>query len=94
MIVVRNSFTAKPGHAGKLATLLKEMAGVMLPNFRVLTDITGDFNRVVLEWEAENLAEFEAQQKRYASDPAFREKMAGYTDLWITGGREIFQVVK
>jgi len=38
MIVVRNSFIAKPGQAGKLAAHLKEMAAVgNLRNARVLT---------------------------------------------------------
>jgi hypothetical protein len=93
MIVVRNCFVAKPGQAGKLAAQLKEAAAAAkLPHHRILTDLTGDFNRVVMEYEAENIGEFEARMKQYATDPAMREKMKGYTDLWITGSREIFQV--
>jgi len=95
MLVIRNCFIAKPGQAGKLAALLKETTRVLIPgNSRVLTDLTGEFNRVVLEFEIENLTEFEALQRRYGTDPAIRERMAGYTDLWISGNREIFQVVK
>lgn len=93
MIVVRNSFIAKPGQAGKLAAIMKEVAGMMMPNYRVMTDLTGDFNRVVFEFEAESLSEFEARFRQYSSDPAVKEKMAGYTDLWITGHREVYQVV-
>ena len=93
MILVRNCFTAKPGNAGKLAGMLKEAAAAGgIPKFRVLTDMTGDFNRVVLEWEAENLTELEMRLKDYATNSKFREKMAGYTDLWITGYREILQI--
>lgn len=93
MILVRNCFTAKPGNAGKLAGMLKEAAAAGgIPKFRVLTDMTGEFNRVVLEYEAENLTEFEARMKDYTTNAKFREKMAGYTDLWITGYREIFQI--
>lgn len=93
MILVRNCFTAKPGNAGKLAGVLKEAAVVGgIPKFRVLTDVTGEFNRVVLEWEAENLTELEARLKDYTTNPKFREKMAGYTDLWITGYREVLQI--
>ncbi len=93
MIVVRNCFVAKPGHASKLAAQLKEAAAtVKFPRFRVLTDLTGEFNRVILEYEAENIGEFEARLKDYATNETLREKMKGYTDLWITGSREILQV--
>ena len=93
MLVVRNCFVAKPGQASKLAAQLKEAAAAAkIPRHRVLTDLTGDFNRVVLEYEAENVAEFEARMKDYATNPIFREKMKGYTDLYITGSREILQV--
>ena len=93
MIIVRNCFVAKPGHASKLAAQLKEAAAAAMPKYRVLTDLTGDFNRVILEYEAENVAEFEARMKQYMTDEAFRERMKGYTDLWITGSREILQIV-
>jgi len=33
-----------------------------------------------------------AQMKDYRTDRAFREKMQGYAELWITGKREILQV--
>ncbi len=93
MIVVRNCFVAKPGSAGKLAALLKEAAALAeIPKHRVLTDLTGDFNRVVLEYEAANVGEFEARMKEYQTNEKFREKMKGYTDLWITGNREILQI--
>ena len=92
MIVVRNCFIAKPGQASKLAAQLKAAAAASMPKYRVLTDLTGDFNRVILEYEAENVAEFEARMKQYMTDEAFREKMKGYTDLYITGSREILQV--
>ena len=93
MIVVRNCFTAKPGQASKLAAQLKEAAATAnIPKYRVLTDMTGDFNRVVLEYEAENVGEFEARMRDYATNEVFREKMKGYTDLWITGYREILQL--
>ena len=93
MLVVRNCFTAKPGNATKLAAQLKESAAVAkIPNHRVLTDLTGDFNRVILEYEAENISEFEARMRDYATNATFREKMKGYTDLWTTGSREILQI--
>jgi hypothetical protein len=93
MFVVRNCFVAKPGHGSKLAAQLKEAAVAgKLPRHRILTDVTGDFNRVILEYEADSIAEFETRMKDYATNTAFREKMKGYTDLWISGTREILQI--
>ena len=93
MIVVRNCFVAKPGNASKLAAQLKAAAAAAaIPKYRVLTDLTGDFNRVVLEYEAENVSEFEARMKQYMTDETFREKMKGYTELWFSGSREILVV--
>ena len=94
MIVIRNSFTAKPGKAGKLAAHLKEMAVLgQLRNARVMTDLVGDFNTVVMEHEVESAGDFEALMARYGSDPQIREKAGAYLDFWETGKRELFRVV-
>jgi len=94
MIVVRNTFTAKPGQAGKLAAQLKEMAKAgELPKHRILTDMTGEFNTVVMEYEVESLTAIEQSYQRYKTDPNVREKANGYTDLWTTGSRSLYQVV-
>jgi hypothetical protein len=94
MITIRNCFVAKPGNASKLAAQLKEAAAAAnMPGARVLTDMTGDFNRVVLEYEANSVGEFEARMKEYQTDSTLREKMQGYTELWVTGSREIMQVM-
>ena len=92
MFIVRNCFVAKPGQASKLAAILKDVSSI-LPGARVLTDVTGDFNRVVMEYNAESVADFEARMQQYTSDPELRKKMVGYTDLWLTGTREIMRVV-
>ena len=94
MIVVRNTFTAKPGQAGKLAAHLKEIAALgNLPNFRVLTDLTGDFNHVVLEYEADSISGFEQTMSKYATNPEIREKAKEYLDLWMTGNRQLLRIV-
>jgi len=93
MTVVRNSFIAKPGQAGKLAAQLKEMASAgNLRNARVMTDLTGDFNHVIMEHEVESAAAFEELLTKYSSDPKIRKKAKGYTDLWTTGRRELYRI--
>ena len=93
MLIVREVFVAKPGCASKLAALMKEnvQAG-WVGKCRVLTDVTGDFNRVVIETEVESLAELEKRMQEYMNNKAMHEKMKGYTDMYQAGGREIFRV--
>jgi hypothetical protein len=94
MILVRNSFVAKPGQASRLAAQIKEASAVMnVTNPRVMTDLTGDFNHVVFEFTVDNLAQWEASLKDYHTNQEFRAKMAGYTDLWLTGTRELLEIV-
>jgi hypothetical protein len=94
MLIIREHFIAKPGQAGKLVAMLKEVMAIAAPGkARVITDVTGEFNRVIMETEAETLADLEARLKEYASNPAWKSKMVGYTDLWTSGGREILRVM-
>jgi len=92
MIIVRNVFTATPGNASKLAAQMKSAASAgKLPRHRVLTDLTGEFNRVILEYEVDGIGEFEARLKDYATNEAIRTALKGYTDLYLTGHRELLQ---
>ena len=95
MLIVRNTFVAKPGSASTLAKLMKETvsASGILRQYRVLTDVTGDFNRVVLEFEVANLGEFEESMRNYATNETIRARMKEYLDLYVTGSREILTVV-
>ncbi|HES58368.1 MAG TPA: hypothetical protein ENO21_02950 [Firmicutes bacterium] len=98
MYVVRDIFTAKPGCASKLADLFKRVFANE-PNFRVMTDLIGRYNTVEMEFEVDDLAAYEQQMKEYKEgklnvDPKLAEEMKGYTELWLTGRREIYQVAK
>ena len=94
MFIIRNTFVAKPGCASKLAAQLKEaMAAFEMPGARIMTDLTGDFNRVVMEHTAESMAEFEKRMQETMGSPKYRERMAGYTELWTSGGRELLRIV-
>ena len=94
MLIVRNIFVAKPGSASKLAKQIKEsLEAGGVQNTRVLTDLTGEFNRVILEMQVANMVEFESSMQAYGTNQAMREKLAGSTDLWTTGTREILKVM-
>ncbi len=94
MFVVRETFTARPGMASKLATMLKNtVAAQPGARVRVLTDHVGTFNSVVMETEVADLNEFDRRMKEYAERPDVREQMKGYHNMYLTGGREIYRVI-
>jgi hypothetical protein len=92
VIVVRNIFVAKPGQASKLAAQFKSAAAAAkIPRHRVLTDLTGECNRVVFEHEVESVAQFETMMKDSGTGDAMRAALMGYTDLFLTASRELLQ---
>jgi HKD family nuclease len=94
MLIIRESFIAKPGQAGKLAKLMQEAQKTFgNTKCRIMTDLTGEFNQVVMVTEIESLAEFESRMQEYSKNTAAREKMKGYTDMYLTGERRIYQVL-
>jgi hypothetical protein len=90
MIIIREVFTAKPGMASKLAKLFKDMG--MGPNVRVMTDMVGDFNTVVIESEFEDFAAMQRRMQEDGNNQEMRQRMSGYTDMYQTGRREIYQI--
>lgn len=100
MLIVRDIFTAKPGQASKLAKLCKKAFGAET-NVRVMTDLVADFNTIVIETEIQSLIEFERHMDEHRSgkpdpkiDPQVMEEMKKYTEMYLTGRREIYQVVE
>ncbi len=100
MYIVREVFTAKPGQASKLAKLFKKMQTSEMKG-RIMTDMVGPYNTVVMEMEVESLTEWEKSMKEYRSgseakkmDPALVEEMSHYHEMYQGGHREIFQIVE
>jgi hypothetical protein len=92
MYVVREVFTAKPGKASALAALFKDaMSALPGGPARIMTDAIADFNTVVIETDVSDLAAFEKMMQEYASRPDVRERFKGYTDLYLTGRREVYR---
>lgn len=97
MIIVHDIFICKPGHASKLAKKFKEAMAGSTELVNILTDMTGQYNRVIMVSKYENLAAFEKNWDKYKEDPEAMKKMteamAGYQDMYLTGSREIYQVM-
>jgi heme-degrading monooxygenase HmoA len=96
MIIVHDTFVCKPGNASKLAKLFKEVMAGNKELVNILTDMTGQYNRVIMVSQYENLTAYEESWEEYKQDTdkmkEMQEKMKGYQDMYLTGSREIFQV--
>lgn len=96
MLIVREVFTAKPGQASKLAKLFKKtFTGDM--KGRVMTDMIGTYNTVIMEVEVASLADWEKQMQEYQSgkmDPALVEEMSHYHEMFQGGHREVLRIVE
>lgn len=96
MIIVHDIFICKPGNASKLAKLFKEVMADNKEMVNIMTDMTGQYNRVIMVSKYDNLTAYEKSWEEYAKDQEaakkMKEKMAGYHDMYLTGSREIYQV--
>ena len=96
MISVHSIFICKPGNAGKLAKLFKEWADTKEEGNRsVMTDMTGQFHRVIIAENHASLAAYEEAQKDIGQSPeekALMEKFKDMNEMYVSGSREIFKV--
>lgn len=96
MIIVHDIFICKPGNASKLAKLFKEVMSDFDEFVNIMTDLTGQFNKVVIVTKFDSLTAYEQNWKKYEQDTEamkkMTEKMKGYTEMYMSGSREIFQV--
>jgi heme-degrading monooxygenase HmoA len=95
MIIVHDIFICKPGNASKLAKKFKEAMADDKSLLNLMTDMTGQYNKVVMVSKYESLTAYEESWKKFEKDPEAMKKMteamAGYQDMYLTGSREIYQ---
>ena len=95
MIIVHDIFICKPGQASKFAKLFKEVMADNDELVNIMTDVTGQFNKVVMVTKYDSLTAYEQNFQKYMQESEemkkMKEKMKGYTDMYLTGSREIYQ---
>ena len=95
MVVVHDTFICKPGNASKLAKMCKEAMKASKEVVNIMTDMTGQFNRVIIVSEYASLTEYEQSWEKYKENTVemkkMEEAMKGYQDMYLTGTREIYQ---
>lgn len=96
MIIVHDIFICKPGNASKVAKMFKEAMEGDENMVNIMTDMTGQFNRVIMVSQYESMTAYEQSWEKYMQNSEemkkMQEKMAGYTDMYLTGSREIYKV--
>lgn len=96
MIIVHDIFVCKPGNASKLAKKVKEAMTGNVELVNIMTDLTGQFNKVVMVSQYPSLAAFEESFEKYKNPTdemkKMMEAMEGYQEMYQTGSREIYQV--
>ena len=96
MIIVHDIFICKPGNASKLARLFKEVMAGNSELVNIMTDMTGQYNKVVMVSQYESLTAYEQSWEKYKENTEemkkMQEKMAGYHDMYLSGSREIYRV--
>jgi hypothetical protein len=98
MLLVRDVFRLKYGHARPALAAFKESSALMkklgmTSPFRVLTDVVGPAYTMVLETQVADLASFEAQGKKIMGNEEFRTWYQTFTPHVESGYREIFTIV-
>lgn len=98
MYIVTETYIAKPGYAGKLAAMMKgEMANdKTFKGGTVLVDMVTDYNKIVIQYQIEKLADFDMSMEQYQKQKAKIKKNAKppeYTQYYLTGKREIYRVL-
>ena len=96
MIIVHNRFVCKPGNAGKLAKMFKELLSIDKSILYIMTDMTGPWHQVISVSQYKSLADYEKSLKKWSKpDPKMQkmnEKFANMNEMYVSGSREIYKV--
>jgi hypothetical protein len=96
MILVRMVFQAKPRKGGELAQAmaasLRRAPANGQQGLRVLTDLSGPFDTVVIEMVLESLAAWEQGRAAMFADPGFQASAASSNDLMVSGQHEFYTI--
>jgi len=96
MIIVHDIFICKPGNASKVAKMFKEAMKGNEELVYIMTDMTGQYNRVIMVSKFENLTAYEQSWEKFKENTEEMKRMSeimkGYQDMYLTGSREIYQV--
>jgi hypothetical protein len=91
MILVRDIFQAKFGKAGEIVELMKQGPTPGLRG-RVLTDLSGPYDTVVIEQEVESIDEYFRRLREMFAQEESSDAMRSMGEMIVSGRREIFTI--
>ena len=82
MILVRSEFQCKPGRVQEMIDNFKVMSAMMeqqsvIKRTRLMTDLSGNFDTVVVESEVESIDDYFALMQAAFADPDLQTEQAG-----------------
>ena len=75
MIIVHDIFICKPGNASKVAKMFKEAMSGSEELLHIMTDMTGQYNRVIMVSKFENLTAYEKSWEKFKENTEEMKKM-------------------
>lgn len=95
MIIVHDIFVCKPGNASKAAKMFKASMAGSPEVVNIMTDMTGQYHRVIMVSQYESLSAYEKSAEAYKNPTKEMQEvmksMEGFQDMYLTGSREIYQ---
>ena len=98
MILVRSEFQCKPGRVQEMIDNFKAMAPMMenqsvIKRTRLMTDLSGNFDTVVVESEVESIDDYFAMMQAAFADPDLQTEQAGsMNSIYQTGQRNYYKI--
>jgi hypothetical protein len=100
MVLVRMVIHAQTGQAGEMARLFKENLAMMKKMWgqehpvRILTDLSGPFDTLVLETTVDSLATWEKIRANMFTSPEFAQAMESNPSMTYRSGRTEFYTIE
>jgi hypothetical protein len=98
MILVRSEFQCKPGRVQEMIDNFKAMAPMMkqqsvIKRTRLMTDLSGNFDTVVVESEVESIDAYYAMMQAAFADPDLQSEQAGsMNNIYKNGQRNFYKI--
>jgi len=98
MILVRSEFQCKPGRVQEMIDNFKAMSALIeqqsvIKSTRLMTDLSGHFDTVVVESEVESIDAYQAMMQAAFADPDLQTEQAGsMNSIYKTGQRNFYKI--